>query len=234
MCASLLVLAVGALSSFTAPRPLADRETRTVGAFTEVNLGGSSRVVFRQGSPQRVEVEGSPEALALFETTVSDSQLRLSFRQNLRGALSSKDYGPVTVYVTAPTVHALRVSGSGRLQVEGDLNTDNLALGVSGSGRLLVPRLTATALETTVSGSGQAEAGGTCPRHAVRISGSGQVKARNLKSEACQVRVSGSGNAYLYASQSVDAQLSGSGNVFVAGGARTTSHSSGSGQLRQE
>ena len=81
MCAGLLALAVGALSSFTAARLAADRETRPVGSFTEISLGGSSHVVVKQGSPQSVVVEASKEDLADFETDVQGNKLRLGFRQ---------------------------------------------------------------------------------------------------------------------------------------------------------
>ena len=51
LCAGLLALAAGALSSFTSSRLLAERETRSVSPFTEISLGGSARVVVKQGSP---------------------------------------------------------------------------------------------------------------------------------------------------------------------------------------
>ena len=232
--AGLLVAAVGLLSSFSDGRPAAKRETRPVGAFTEVSLGGSAHVVLKQGSPQSVVVEASPEALADFETVVEGPKLRLGYRRDGKGSWKMKDRGPVTVYVTAPSLTALRVGGSGKLKVEGDLKAEKMTLAVSGSGELQVPQLTAAALETAVSGSGNLTVAGTAPQHEVRISGSGQVKARDLKSETCQVRISGSGNAHVYASKSADARISGSGGVYVAGGARTSSSTSGSGRVHQE
>ena len=234
LCTGLLAVAAGTFSSFSGGRHVAQRETRPVGAFTEVSLGGSAHVVFKQGSPQSVVVEAGPEALAAFETVVNGAQLRLGFRHNDKDSWKSKDRGPVTVYVTAPSVTALRVGGSGQIKVDGGLKADKMTLAVSGSGDLQVPELTAAALETAVSGSGDVAVAGSAPQHAVRVSGSGQVKARDLKSETCEVRISGSGNAHIYASKSADARISGSGGVFVAGGGRTTSSISGSGRIHQE
>lgn len=230
-----LLVAAAALSAFTLHHgPAASREPRPVGAFTELSLGSAARVVVKQGSPQSVVVEAAAADLAEFETTVTGAQLRLGFRQEMGKVFHNRHWGPVTVYVTVPALTALRVGGSGKMQVEGGLKADNLSLAVSGSGRLQVPQLAASRLETTVSGSGDVVVAGTCPRHDVRVSGSGEVQAHDLKSETCDVRVSGSGNAHLFASQSVEARISGSGNVFVAGGARTNSHTSGSGSLRSE
>ncbi len=230
-----LLLLMGALSSFTALRPLADRETRVVGAFTEVSLGGSSRVVLRQGNPQSVVVEAAKEDMDDFETDVQGNKLRLGFRQKPgSGLFNNNSHGPVTVYVTAPNLTALRVGGSGKLEVDGPLQADALTLAVSGSGSLAVPQLKATRLETTVSGSGDARVSGSCPSHEIRISGSGKVKARDLKTETSRVRISGSGNAYVQASRTAESSLSGSGSVYVAGGAQLNSTTHGSGRVVRE
>ena len=234
MCAGLLALAVGALSSFTAARPAADRETRSVGSFTEISLGGSSHVVVKQGSPQSVVVEASKEDLADFETDVQGNKLRLGFRQQPGSMLNYKKHGLVTVYVTAPSLTALRVGGSGKLEVQGNLEADALTLAVSGSGDLLVPQLRASRLETAVSGSGDLTVGGTCSSNDIRISGSGKVRAHDLKTETSRARISGSGDAHVYASRTAEGSISGSGGLYVAGGAQLSSRSSGSGRVTNE
>lgn len=225
-----LLLTLALLTSFRSARPAIQRETRSIGAFTEVSLGGSARVVLKQGSPQSVVVEASPEALAEFETVVKGQQLSLANRN--RGNMGSyKDRGPVTVYITAPSLAALRVGGSGKMEVEGPLKADAMTLTVSGSGSLRVPQLAASSLETTVSGSGDLAVGGQSPRLTVRVSGSGSLKARDLKAETCEARLSGSGDARVYASRTVDASISGSGSVYVAGGAQLSSSVHGSGRI---
>lgn len=234
MCAGLLALAVGTLSSFAATRPQADRETRTVGAFTEISLGGSAHVVVKQGSPQSVVVEASKEDLADFETEVKGNKLRLGYRQSAGGRLNYKNHGPVTVYVTAPSLTALRVGGSGKLEVNGPLEADAMELAVSGSGDLVVPQLKAGHLETAVSGSGDVRVGGTCPSNEIRISGSGKVRAHDLKTETSRARISGSGDAHVYASRTAEGSISGSGSVYVAGGAQLSSSTHGSGRVLKE
>ena len=234
LCAGLLALAAGALSSFTSSRLLAERETRSVSPFTEISLGGSARVVVKQGSPQSVVVEASKDDLADFETTVQASRLRLSFRSQEGKMFKNKSYGTVTVYVTAPSLTALRVGGSGKLEVSGALEANDMTLAVSGSGDLVVPQLRTGRLETAVSGSGDVTVGGTCPSNEIRISGSGKVRAHDLKTETSRARISGSGDAHVYASRTADAAISGSGSVYVAGGAQLSSSTRGSGRMVKE
>jgi hypothetical protein len=233
ICASLVLLAVGALSSFTT-RPVAERETRPVGSFTEISLGGSSRVVVKQGSPQSVALEGSKEDLADFETEVQGSQLRLKFRNQEGRQFNNKNHGPVTVYVTVPTLKALRVGGSGKLELNGPLQAEDLALTLSGSGDLLVPQLRAKQLETSVSGSGTIVVGGTAASNDIRIGGSGRVRAHDLKTETSRARISGSGDAHVYASRTAEGSISGSGSLYVAGGAQLSSSTHGSGRVVKE
>lgn len=230
---SALMLAVGTFSAFTTIRPTADRETRSVGSFTEISLGGSSHVVVKQGSPQSVVVEASKEDLADFETDVQGSKLRLGFRQQAGSMFNYKKHGPVTVYVTAPSLTALRVGGSGKLEVSGALQADAMALAVSGSGDLVVPQLKAGRLETTVSGSGDVLVSGNCPSNDIRISGSGKVRAHDLKTETSRARISGSGDVHVYASRTAEGSISGSGSMYVAGGAQLSS-THGSGRVVKE
>ena len=235
LCTGLLVLAVGALLSFTTARPVTDRENRSVGSFTEISLGGSAHVVVKQGSPQSVVVEANQEDLADFESEVQGNKLRLGFRQKPGGGLfNHQSHGPVTVYVTAPSLTALRVGGSGKLELSGPLQADALVLAVSGSGDLLVPQLQAGHLETAVSGSGNLTVGGSCPSNDIRISGSGKVRAHDLKTETSRARISGSGDAHVYASRAADASISGSGSLYVAGGAQLSSAVHGSGRIAKE
>lgn len=233
MGAGLVALVGGALNTFGG-RPTTERQTRSVGPFTEVSLGGSSRVVLTQGSPQSVVVEGSRDDLAEFETEVTGPQLKLGYRRSSYSLFDHKSRGPIVVYVTAPTLTALRVGGSGRVEVQGPLKATALALDVAGSGNLLVPELTASRLETAISGSGDVRVAGRCPRQEIRISGSGSMQARELQSETCTVRISGSGGAHVFASRSAEASISGSGNVRVAGGGATSSTVRGSGRLVKE
>jgi hypothetical protein len=234
MCASLMLLAAGALSSFTITRPLADRETRSVGSFTEISLGSSAHVVVKQGSPLSVAVEGSKDDLADFETDVQGGKLRLNFRNQEGKMFNNKSHGPVTVYVTVPALTALRVGGSGKLEMSGPLQADALTLALSGSGDLLVPQLQAKQLETSVSGSGGVMVGGSATSNDIRISGSGKVKAHDLKTETSRARISGSGDAHVYASRTAEGSISGSGSLYVAGGAQLSSNTHGSGRVVKE
>lgn len=211
------------------------RQTREVAAFTEVELAGASQVVLTQGSPQKVEIEGPAAAVARFEASVKKGRLYLVDQPAPGGRPYSGDRdGTVTVFITAPTLTALSVSGSGELVVEGPLKTDALSLALSGSGGMRVAALTANALRTAASGSGNITLGGEVPTFSVAMSGSGNLMAKRLKTKTANISLNGSGNAGLFVTGELNAALKGSGNVSVAGGATVRSSTQGSGHVRQE
>lgn len=254
-----LLAAALLLGSLLAFRPAAEtREMRELPAFTAVRLGTRVTVLVRQGSPQRVVVEAASDDLPKLRTEVVNNQLRIytemtstqigPLKFNSRTATLT---GPVTVYVTLPTVRGLAVSSSGRLQAD-TLQTQNLALSVSSSGRLLlgqvqagsvraglsssgqlsISQLRADTLRATLSSSGTITAAGVCAYSALGISSSGRLNTQALAVQDCRARISSSGSCQVNVARTLEAHISGSGSVLVSGHPQITSHTSGSGRVR--
>ena len=53
------------------------REVRNVDTFTKINFGFPGKLYLRQGSPQKVELEGDQEVLNEVETKVDNGRLRI-------------------------------------------------------------------------------------------------------------------------------------------------------------
>ena len=207
----------------------ATRETRTVAPFSEISLGGSPNVVLRQGSPQKVEVEGDADDLAQLETVVDGRRLRIRRKSNSSWSFGSQH--SITLYITAPDVNALSVSGSGNIKALTDIQAHNLQLSVSGSGNIELPQMQADKTDISISGSGNISVTGVCPVVGVRISGSGNVQAARLRTESCDVRIAGSGNLRVQATKTLQASIAGSGDVYVTGNPRVSSSTAGSGRV---
>lgn len=223
-----------ALTPTTVAYPPAERQVREVSPFTAVDAAGSMRVVLRQGSPQRVEVEALAADQAKVETEVRGGSLRVGRRREGRNMLSNERFeGPVTVYVTAPSLTAVSVAGSGDMRVEGPVQAGDFRVSVAGSGNLELPQLTAQTLQTSVAGSGNVLLGGSCPQHSVSIAGSGAVQATNLRTDDTRARINGSGDARVNAAKTLSSSISGSGNVLYSGNPQVSSSKSGSGLVRR-
>lgn len=226
----LLALLLTAFQTFAADT----RETRTVAPFTAVSLGGSMQVVFRQGSPQRVEVQGDAEDLQHLETVVENGKLRINTVRE-SGLFSGYNFkSKVVIYVTAPTVTALSVGGSGSLRAAEPIRAGKLRLAVGGSGSLVLAGVTAETIDASVSGSGSLKiSGGSVTSQEISLSGSGGVQAEALAAKTCDVRVAGSGSCRVQATETLDARIAGSGSVYVRGNPRVNSSTAGSGRVHK-
>ncbi len=209
----------------------AQKETRDVGSFDEISLGVAADLYLTIGSKQSVVIEGDEDDIEEIVTEVRDGRLRIKSRKSWSWNWGGND---VEIYITVPKINALSVSGSGDIHGESVIETDDLELGVSGSGNIEV-EIDSEEVKMTISGSGSAQLGGTTSDFSVRISGSGSINAYDLKAENVAVRISGSGSARVNASDELEATISGSGNVYYEGSPdKVNSNTSGSGRVKKK
>jgi len=202
-------------------------ESRSVAAFSGLDLNIDADVYLTQGTEQSVRVEGQRNMLDILRTDVRDGRLSIKF--DYRGNLESHD--AIRVYITLPTLTSVSVSGSGQVQGEGLWGVQDLSLNVNGSGGINFPQLGARDLRTSIAGFGNVRLGGDVRRHRLEINGSGEVNAFELTQATADVRISGSGNTRLHVTQALDATINGSGTVYYRGQPTVTPRVSGSGRV---
>src|SRR5690606_26374802 len=118
-------------------------------------------------------------------------------------------------FVTLPVIRKAALSGSGKINIEGDFPSINeLKVSISGSGDVLVKdAFEATKILVNISGSGKADLLKVVAEQAdVDISGSGNASL--TIQDKLRVEISGSGKVYYNGSPDVDADISGSGKVI--------------------
>ncbi|MFM8914323.1 MAG: head GIN domain-containing protein [Flammeovirgaceae bacterium] len=193
-----------------------NRETRNVGAFTRIAFRIPGKLILKQGSPQKVELEGDRELLKKIETEVDGDRLSVG-RENRWMDWNWSKEDRVNVYITMPDIEGLSVSGSGDLVGEGKFNTGDLKLSVSGSGTLQIEVAATGDIDANVSGSGRLQVGGTCKGFESDVSGSGRVIVNAKIDGMADVGISGSGKIEASGTaQSIKATISGSGRVYAS------------------
>lgn len=209
----------------------AQKRTVDVGSFSEFSLGIAGNVYLKQGDDEKVEVDCSDETFEKLEFNVGAD--RLTIRRKDRNGWSSWRTSNVDIYITMKDIERLSVSGSGEINSENTINTDELRLDVSGSGDMDLD-VESSEVEIRISGSGSISLNGSSDKAEARISGSGKVKAEDMEVKTFKASISGSGSCYVTASEEVSASISGSGNVYYAGNPdRVIGNSSGSGKVRK-
>src|SRR5688572_17655442 len=191
------------------------RETRTVDTFTKISFRTSGKVYVKIGTPQKVEIEGSSEALEKVKTTVDGGRLSIG-PEGKWFDWSWGDDNKVVVNITVASIEALSVSGSGSMIVQNKITTNNLDLNVSGSGSLEA-EIDAADVDADVSGSGDMDLKGKCKNFTSDVSGSGGIRLTMVVGGAADFDLSGSGKVEASGSaQSVRADITGSGRVLAS------------------
>ena len=193
-----------------------NRETRNADTFTKLSFRVPGKLYLKQGSPQKVELEGPKDVLKEVETTVEGGKLIIG-KEGKWMNWNWGDRDQITAYVTVKDIDAISVSGSGDLIGHGTFTTGDLKLNVSGSGSLEIQAEASGNMEADVSGSGDVNLKGSCTNFDSDVSGSGKVVLLiNIKDRA-DFGVSGSGKIQAEGSaRQVKAQITGSGKVMAA------------------
>lgn len=193
-----------------------NRETRNVDRFTKVVFRFPGKVYIKQGSPQKVQLEGDKDVLNEVETKVEGSRLIIG-KEGKWFNWNTNDRDRITVYITMPEIEGLNVSGSGDIISDGVLRTADLDLNVSGSGSLQLEVEADGEVEADVSGSGDIEFRGKCRSFESDVSGSGKVQLSADIKETADFGVSGSGRISAKgAARNVKTSISGSGKILAA------------------
>ena len=204
-------------------------QTRTVGNFTGVSSEMSGTVNFAIAPGYKVEITAQQNILDVLNTNVVNGVLHIDFKNNVR----VKQHEDLLINITAPYADYFRLSGSGNMNVQGDVAANNLKVTISGSGNIAVANATiADKIDADVSGSGNISiANGSAVNEDVEISGSGKVEMAGVDAQNAVTHTSGSGDVKLALSTNLDAHISGSGSVYYHGNPIISTHISGSGKV---
>ena len=163
---SLLMLCLTAVQAQT-------KETRKVDTFTKISFKVPGKLFLRQGSTQKVEIEGKKDVLEKIETNMEGSRLVIEHEDESFWRWGNDD--KVNIYITVKDIEGLSVGGSGDLIGETKIVADDIDLNVSGSGNMKVEVEASGDMESDVSGSGNIDLRGKCRNFNSDVSGSGRV-----------------------------------------------------------
>lgn len=230
--ATALITGAGYSSAKSAPTVNNNVEDRHLSGFKAISISGSFDVYITQGSAESVRVEAPADVMKHIVTEVRGGVLKIYNRDhfswgNLFGGHK------ITVYVNIKDINGIELSGSGDVYFKQGITANSLQLKLSGSGDL-TGKVNAKTLESSISGSGDMKIYGHVESSAISLTGSGDFSARDLSTANTAIRVVGSGDAYINASNKIEASVTGSGDVHYSGRAQNISKSkTGSGDIER-
>ncbi len=190
-------------------------KTYNLDKFNAISITNSADVVFSTG-PQAVSVTGAADLVETLNIYVEKGTLKITSKKGKKGNWYGKDNIKVTV--SAPSLRALAVSGSGDFFSDSNLDEEKFSIAVSGSGDVLWKgNINCHEVKIACSGSGDVELKGSAANASIACSGSGDVEMEGFKIKEAKVANSGSADVEIYVSEKLSAVNSGSGDVEVKG-----------------
>lgn len=204
------------------------KKTLELSEFQSIYVNSNYTVYVKQTNKQEVNVEALTAIYSLTEIKVENGVLMINVERkpddpnkSILAKLDDIKLNPtLKVYVSLKNINELQVNGGGRIISENSLASDNLTLGVSGSGSMDLD-VKGKTIKTEISGSGNIILKGYASYNDVMMSGAGNLNAFNLELESAKVKVSGSGVAEVNVTNSLDAAVLGSGNIKHKGNTKT-------------
>ena len=189
------------------------KETRNVASFSELSFGVPGKLYLKQGTTEKVELEGDADILEKIETVVTGNQLHIRHKEKNH----SWNGQQITAYVTMKNIEGIGVSGSGDIIGEGIFSSDNIDLKVSGSGNLTVQANASGEMDADISGSGNIDVKGKSKSFDSDMSGSGKLTMSVTVTNDASFNISGSGKISAEgSSETVKVSISGSGKILGA------------------
>ncbi len=173
-------------------------ETRTLPAFTAVDLAGTNEMTVQVGQPQHVVVRADDNLVDNVVTEVRAGVLVVSDRGNFTSR------SPMSVAVTVPSLQSATLSGTGQLVLT-DVAADTFTARLPGTGNMI--------------------ASGRAGRVDASISGDGSLTLESLLATDAVATVRGTGSVTIHVTGSLDATVSGTGSVVYAGHPKKISQS---------
>jgi hypothetical protein len=220
-------------------------DTRALNLFEEIQINGEFDVQIDTGQDVSVRVEADDNLIGLVITHVTGNKLIIE----TRNGDCIRPSRPIQITVTVPTVHTIKLNGSGYVNSYG-LSSEELDVSLSGSGQItchnvesttatfelegsgsITGSLTAVNLTALIEGSGDIRLSGSSVNADLKILGSGRINANQVNTDVCIAYISGSGIIETFVNDALDATIIGSGTVYYEGNPAVESYISGSGKV---
>ncbi|MBN8699531.1 MAG: DUF2807 domain-containing protein [Chitinophagales bacterium] len=204
-------------------------ESRSVGGFTGVSVGGDFDVEVKIGPETKLVVEADDNIMKYIDTRVSGNMLKIRTEDmhNYRDV-------HMKVYITTPSLTKVYASASARVDVLDLLKSDNRLTFNASSSADIQAEVETPEVEADASSAGTVKLRGRTRTYKAQASSGADIRSYDLLSENTKVSVSSGAKAQVHASVNLDAQASSGGDVGYRGGAAVSKSESSGGSVSKK
>jgi hypothetical protein len=201
-------------------------ETRNLGSFTAVNVGGGFEVEIKLGNNPKLLVEADDNIINDIETRVDNNQLKISMRDGI-----SYNNVHMKIFITAPLINKISSAASADVKVKDELTADDKIIIRASSGSSIIARLNAPAADVDASSGAEIDLAGRTKNLEVQASSGASIDADELLSENTNAQTSSGATVKVHASVKLDAKASSGGSVSYRGAATAVAKESSGGVI---
>lgn len=200
--------------------------------YNNIQLSGFGDIIYEQRSWETpfLQITVDENILPLLEIKVEDNTLYIRPIDN-----TNINPSQLKIYTNSLNLNNVGLSGSGKVYLKGEVNSNDMKISINGSGSVASDSLYCERLNLNINGSGKASMEGACNDAEFHIAGSGDIGTYGFQVKNLNCKISGSGIIKSYVHQTLNANIAGSGNIRYKGNPQTVNQSvSGSGNISKE
>jgi hypothetical protein len=218
-------------------------ETRSLGSFQRVQVGGGFTVDVKIGSHQSVTVEAQQNLLPHIKTKIKGETLSIGSEDSI-----STDK-PLLVHIVVPNLdgfdisggaegrldglHGKRfstdVSGGARLKLNG--TADDFSIEATGGAEAVLDGLNALTFKATASGGSSILVKGRTSKARIEATGAGTLKGEAFNITDADVNASGASNVSIHVTGQLNAEATGATTIRYSGSAKAHARASGASSI---
>ncbi len=204
-------------------------QTRSVGSFDAVTVGGGFDVEIKIGSPAKVVIEADDNIINDIQSEVSNGQLKVS----LSDGLSLND-AHMKVFITSNEINRINSSASAKVVVLGEMQSNENIILKASSGSNISANINCPATEADASSGAEIFVKGRTKTLKAESSSGATIKASDLLSENTIAQSSSGASTRVHASVQLNAKASSGGSVIYRGAATAVIKESSGGSISKE
>ena len=193
-------------------------------SFSAVQIGGHYEIVYRHAPVSSLRFELHENLVEYIDVEVRSGTLVISSEVMFAGNSTPR------VYIYAPQLDSIAISGTGLLRDWDTLTTQSLSLDVGGAVEGSIT-LEAESVRAVVSGVASLRLEGRADTAAIVVAGAGEVSAGELQTRNASVNIAGVGSVTISVADALDVLISGAGSVRYIGDPDVTSNIIGAGSV---
>jgi hypothetical protein len=230
-----MLLMMGSFASFAQEKVIFNDEhvvLRDVQAFQSVVVSGPFKVYYSTDAETQVAVSAKDtDSRDRITTKVNNGTLYVSLDNNgVKWWGVNKEF---KVYVTAPKLNALTVSGAVNFVVIDILKSTNLSLILSGASNFS-GKIDAEEIKTNLSGASDCKVSGSANKFDLVCSGASSFKGADLKVDEADLDASGASSIKIHVTETFKAHASGASSIQYKGSPKIyKQNASGASSIRQ-